>query len=135
MARKKLNFTATEGRDKGKNFTITEMSAMDIEDWAGEAFFLLIGAGVEIPDDVAQMGLAGLMTMGLEVLGRVPYKAAKPLLDRMLDCVVYHPDPANPNVTVSLTQPGVEIEEVKTLFTLRKLVWGLHTDFLSAAAP
>ena len=34
MARNVVNYTATDGRDKGKVFLLTEMSARQGEEWA-----------------------------------------------------------------------------------------------------
>jgi len=133
MARKTVVFTATDGRDEGKQFFLTELSATEIEDWAAEAFFLLINSGVELPEDVEQMGIAGLMKCGLETLGKVPYKDAKPLLNKMFECVQIMPDKKNPDVLRFLIES--DIEEVQTRLKLRKTIWDLHTGFLSAGAP
>ena len=131
MARKKIEFTATHGRDKDKKFLLTEMSAADTEDWAAQAFFLLMGAGIEIPDDDAQAGIAGLIKMGISALGKVPYEQARPLLERMMECVQVRPDPRHPDVLRALMDD--DIEEVKTRFQLRKAIWDLHTGFSQAA--
>ncbi|MVW80175.1 hypothetical protein [Bordetella sp. 02P26C-1] len=130
MARKEQTITITaEGRDKGKTFVITELSAYDAEDWAGRALFTLMNSGVEIPDSIASAGLAGVAAVGLKTLAKVPYEAAKPLLDRMMDCIEIQP---SPKVRRALVPD--DIEEVATLLTLRKAVLSLHLDFFTAAA-
>ncbi|MGS1109033.1 hypothetical protein ACVCNH_22440 [Achromobacter anxifer] len=119
-----------EGRDKGKVFILTELSAYEAEEWAGRALFSLMNAGVEIPDNIAEAGLAGVAAMGMKAIAKLPFESAKPLLDKMMDCVQIQP---SPNVTRELMSG--DVEEVATLFTLRKKVLGLHLDFFTAAAP
>lgn len=134
MTRKQLTITiTTEGRDQGKTFFITEMSAAAAEDWAFRTFLALAKSGVEIPDDVAQAGLAGLASLSLKALAGVKHEDAKPLLDEMLACVKILPDPAHPNVMRALI--GDDVEEVRTRLELRDAVMKLHTGFsLTAAA-
>lgn len=134
MARKKATVTiSAEGRDKGKVFVLTELSAYEAEDWAGRALFALMNAGVEIPDNIAEAGLAGVAALGIKALTKLPYKSAKPLLDKMMTCVEIQPSPSDPRVVRALIAD--DIEEVATLLTLRKQVLGLHMDFSMAAAP
>lgn len=121
-----------EGRDKGKVFKLTEMPAAQAERWAMRAFFALMNTGVDIPDGLEEAGVAGLASIGLQALGRVPYAQAEPLLAEMLDCVQIIPDPGKPNVVRKLFDE--DIEEVKTRLELRRAVWNLHTDFFSPAA-
>ncbi|MBO1014940.1 hypothetical protein IPU70_15370 [Achromobacter sp. SD115] len=131
MARKQTTLTiGAEGRDKGKVFILTELSAYEAEEWAGRALFSLMNAGVEIPDNIAEAGLAGVAAMGMKAIAKLPFDSAKPLLDKMMDCVQIQP---SPNVTRELMSG--DVEEVATLFTLRKKVLGLHLDFFTAAAP
>ena len=131
MARKTAIVTiSAEGRDKGKVFVLTELSAYEAEDWAGRALFALMNAGVEIPDNIAEAGLAGVAAMGLKAIAKLPFDSAKPLLDKMMGCIqIQH----SPTVTRALIPD--DIEEVATLLTLRKQVLGLHMDFSMAAAP
>lgn len=130
MARKKETVTiSAEGRDKGKVFVLTELSAYEAEDWAGRALFALMNAGVEIPANIAEAGLAGVATLGMTALTKLPYDSAKPLLDKMMACVEIQP---SANVVRRLVPD--DIEEVATLLTLRKHVLGLHMDFSMAAA-
>jgi hypothetical protein len=131
--RKTATVTITaEGRDKGKMFAITEMSADASERWALRAFFALMNTGIEIPADIAESGMAGIATMGLAALGKLPYYAAEPLLDDMWACVQAVPNPASPGTVRALVDE--DIEEVATRLQLRKEVFALHTDFFTAAS-
>ncbi|MDH2051161.1 hypothetical protein [Achromobacter marplatensis] len=130
MARKQATVSiSAEGRDKGKVFVLTELPAYEAEDWAGRALFALMNAGVEIPDNIAEAGLAGVAALGIKALTKLPYDSAKPLLDSMMKCVQIQPSP-------SVVRPLVDddIEEVATLLTLRKEILGLHMDFSMAVA-
>lgn len=131
MARKQITVTiGADGRDKGKVFILTELSAYEAEEWGGRALFALMNAGVEIPDNLAEAGLAGVAAMGIKAIAKLPFDAAKPLLDKMMDCVQVQP---SPDVTRQLV--ATDIEEVATLLTLRKKILGLHLDFFTAATP
>jgi len=133
MSRKTVTYKVTaKGRDLGKVFLLTELSTADAEDWAMRAFFALMNSGVDIPDDVAEMGLAGIASIGLGALGKIDYEKARPLLDKMMQCVQIIPDPSRPNVLRALDP--TDIEEVATRLLLRKEVFALHVDFLTPAA-
>ena len=124
MARKEASFAADFGRDIGKNFLITEMSASQAENWAFKVILAIGNSGIEIPDNLAAQGMAGLLTVGYLNLLKIPFEAAKPLLDEMMGCVQIVPSP-------NIKRPLIEddIEEVKTRLSLRKAVWDLHMDF------
>jgi hypothetical protein len=113
-----------KGRDKGKVFLLTELPTAESEEWAGRALFALMNAGVEIPDNIAEAGLAGLAAMGIKAITKLPFDAAKPLLDKMMECVQIQP---SPGVVRSLIPD--DIEEVATMLSLRKAIWNLHVDF------
>lgn len=131
MRKSQTWFCDDANRDNGKTFVITELPASEAEDWAIQAFFALLNAGVDVPDDVAEMGFAGIASIGLGALGKVPYEKAKPLFDKMMQCVKFMPDNGNPNVTRQLTES--DIEEITTRMKLRKMVFGLHWDFSKPA--
>ena len=124
MARKESSFVADIGRDKGKQFLITEMSASQAENWAIKAILAVGNAGIEIPDNLASQGMAGLMAVGYMNLLKIPFEAAKPLLDEMMSCVQIIP-------SANVKRPLIEddIEEVQTRLNLRKAIWVLHMDF------
>ena len=124
MARKEASFVAQTGRDKGKEFLITEMSATQAENWAIKAVLAIGNAGIEIPDTLVSQGMAGLVAVGYMNLLKIPFDAAKPLLDEMMGCVQFIP---SPNVKRFLIED--DIEEVSTRLALRKAIWNLHMDF------
>lgn len=129
MARKTNTVTITAaGRDQGKQFLLTEMPATEGEDWAIRAFLALSNSGIEVPPEVAAMGMAGLPLVTLQLLGKLRYELAKPLLDQMLRCVQM----VEPQMVRPLT--SADVEEIATFFTLRKEVLALHVDFSAIAA-
>jgi hypothetical protein len=133
MPRKVFNLTiADEGRDKGKVFVLTEPSAVEIDKWANRAHHALVKSGGDIPDEVVQMGIIGLLAIGPNRLMHVPWPDLEPLLDELLRCVQIMPDPATPNVVRKLF-PN-DIEEVSTLRTIRKQVFVLLTGFTKPAS-
>lgn len=124
MARKETTFVADTGRDAGKQFVITEMSASQAENWAFRVILAVGNAGIEVPEGLASQGMAGLMAIGYMNLLKIPFDAAKPLLDDMMGCVQIVP---SANIRRALIEE--DIEEVVTRLQLRKAVWGLHMDF------
>jgi len=121
-----------DGRDKGKAFVLTELPAARAEKWALRAFLGLAKSGVEVPDEVAGMGMAGIATLGLKALGGIEWAYLEPLLDEMFTCVQRMPDQRQPEVVRALIDD--DIEEISTRLRLRKEVFGLHVDFSKAAA-
>lgn len=133
MARKTAVITITdEGRDKGKIFILTEMPARKAEEWATRAFMLLARSGVQVPDNVAGAGFAGIAIMGFQALSSVNYEDIKPLFDEMMQCVQVRPDARHPEVVRYLVDSGSDgddIEEVSTRLRLRAEIFSLHTGF------
>lgn len=127
MARKEMTIVIEKGRDKDKVFFITEFSAARAEDWAIRAFMGMARSGAEIPADVKDAGVIGVMLMGMKALGSMAYIDAKPLLDEMLECIQIIPDARVKAVKRSLIEE--DIEEVTTLLQLRKGVFELHSNF------
>jgi hypothetical protein len=133
MARKTQIVTIDQdGRDKGKAFLITEMPAAQAEEWGARALFALMRSGVEVPENVRDLGLAGIAALGLKALGGLEWDLAKPLFDEMFTCIQIIPDPAKPAVVRGLVPD--DIEEVKTRLLLRKAVLMLHIEFFTGAA-
>lgn len=141
--RKELTYTATVGRDKGKTFLLTEMGARPGHKWATRALFAVMNAGLEVPEEYADAGFAGLaaivssgntqlLAMFIRTLGKLDSAIAMPLLDELLDCVEVIPDPSHPNVKRKLWDE--DVEEVATLFALQKEVLTLHMSFFTGDA-
>ena len=124
MARKEATFVAEDGRDKGKTYLITEMSASQAEYWAIRTILAVGNAGIEIPEELASQGMAGLLAVGYKNLLKIPFEAAHPLLEEMMGCIQYAP-------SINIKRPLIEddIEEAITRLKLRKAVWNLHMDF------
>lgn len=133
MARKETFYTQdAAGRDQGKVFHITEMSASQAEWWALRALMAMGRSGVEVPDNMRDMGMAALAVEGLKAVSRIPPEEARPLLDELMGCVQYVPNPADRSVKRPLIES--DIEEVATRLKLRAEVFKLHVDFFNAAA-
>lgn len=115
-------------RDYGSQYLLTEMSALKAEDWGLRVMLALGNAGVTIPDDIANLGMVGVARIGLEAVAGLKIDAARPILAEMLDCVRFIPDPKFPDINRAPLED--DIQEVKTLLTLRKEVYQLHIGFL-----
>lgn len=117
----------SENRDAGKAFRITEMSAYDQEVWAQRALLAMAQSGVPISEDVIRAGLGAVAAVGMRALLTMAFDDARPLLDQMMECVVFVPDRSKGDVTLPLDE--YIIEEVSTLLALRAEVVELHTGF------
>lgn len=133
MARKTITVTIdAAGRDQGKAFFIREMPASQAELWAAKAFLAMARSGIDVPDNVASAGLAGIASFGFRALAGMNFADARDLLAEMFACVQIIPDPSRPGVIRDLIED--DIEEVATRLRLRKEVFGLHVDFSLAGA-
>ncbi len=127
-----------EGRDKGKVFLLTEMSASQGEAWGMRVIMALADSGVELPDDFSSLGMAGLAELGMKMVAGLKWETAKPLLDEMFRCVQIIVDPRNATATtreLSGDQGDYDIEEISTRLKLRVEVWQLHMGFLKVVLP
>lgn len=122
---------AAEGRDQGKQFTVTEMPARQTERWAFRALFTL-SKFMNIPEHIMSAGMAGVAQLSPQVMLSVPFEQIEPLLDEMMACVKIVRDPRHPEMAFPLTDD--DIEEIATLLFLRSKVWELHTGFSWADA-
>jgi hypothetical protein len=134
MARKEIPFVVEEeGRDKGKEFLITEMSAWDADTLAQDIFRAMGDSNFsEIPADVIAMGCAGLATVGLSVISASSPDIARELRDRLMS-----------TVDIIITNDGkqqqrkvngsLDFEEVSTIRTLLDKVFQVNFDFLTIA--
>lgn len=132
MARRTETITIEdEGRDKGKVFVITEMSAMAGERWAGRIMELVMASGVEVPKDTAQdSGMAGLAE-----LAKVGVPLLKALHDPEIEkptweCIKYQHDPRHAPQPI-MEGDACQIEEIGTVTQLRLAVFRFHTGFFS----
>lgn len=134
MARKEIPFIVeTEGRDKGKEFLITEMSAWDADSLAQDIFRAMGDSNYSsIPADVIAMGCSGLATVGLSVISASSPEVARQLRDRLMS-----------TVDIIITNDGqrqqrkvngsLDFEEVSTIRTLLDKVFQVNFDFLTIA--
>jgi len=128
MRKTKLVQITDEGRDKGKAYLLTEMSAAQAEKWAFRALLLAAQSGADIPDAIRSAGFAGVAIMGIQtILGGVKFDQVEPLLDEMMKCIQFIPDIKNQIMTRPLIED--DIEEVATRVRLRMEVFNLHINF------
>lgn len=138
MRKHKLVTVEADGRDKAKRFLIVEKSAFDTEKWATKALLALARNGIEVPEEAMQAGALGVLIAGLGGFQRIRFEDAEPLLDEMLGCITFVPDPSktDPVTGRPISRPLVDdgdIEEVATLLLLRGEALELHLGFSVSA--
>ena len=121
-----------ENRDQGKTFVVREWDVVTAERWAVRAIFALSHAGANI-GEVLQLGMAGLIGVGLQNLINVQYEEAAPLWDELLTCARICPNPNDRGVTRDI-DIMTDIEEVSTLGKLKGEAIRLHVDFFIPGA-
>lgn len=123
--RKETIYESDHGRDAGKTFLITEMSAYDADLWGMIASIGARKNGLDMGDDPVQ-SLSNVASKGvLNVLLHQDVDGAIDLTERLMKCVKWQ------------TQDGAatrnlmsgDIEEPATRIALKLEVWNLHTSF------
>ena len=125
-------------RDKELTFKIREMPATKLESWIIRAGLCLADtgllgsftAGADAGDVMVQAGKA-MSEQGLSLLGKIDYDKAKPLIDELMECCSRLVDGVEHKVT-SETLDGY-VEDVKTLFTLKKEALAVNFSFFATA--
>lgn len=128
--RRSADYVATEGRDKGKTFVLTERPASQVEWWAARAYMALEKAGIDV-GNVAAHGAQGLMVLGVKGLAMIPPYDLKPLLDEMMTCVQVREAIVRPLIDDGTVSE--DIEEIATRIALRTQIAQLHLGFSLAA--
>lgn len=128
MARKTKDITIESGRDAGKSFRITEMPILQADKWAQRALFAIARAGVDTNSININGGMLEMAKLALDVVGKIDPEVGGDLLDELLSCVQIIPTGGVPRSLVM----DSDIEDIKTLFVLRKEVLALHIDFLKS---
>lgn len=126
--RKQVTIRAEEGRDRGKQFRITEWDAARAERWALRVLFGLGKGGVDLPPEILQLGAAAIVfAVGSQAL-RIPSRLALRLADELMECVE--------RVETKAVRPlePEDISEVATRLTLKKEVLKLTYGFFVPAA-
>lgn len=127
MLKKEGVTIASEGRDKGKVFIINEMPARKFEKWALKALTAMGQAGLEIPENIQEMGGMGLAILGFKSLVKIKFDQAEELMDDMFQYFEIQPDPNNSNIKRPIIDS--DIEEATTLLKLRAVWWEMQTGF------
>ena len=131
MSRKELTVTIPfDGRDKGKVFHITEWDSETAETWGIRSIAAVAKSGRAIPDAIKGTGMMGIATMGLQAMMDIDTEIVIRLLNELLECVKYQPDPKQEAVRRPLIRD--DIEEVRTRLFLKAEVFQLHTGFTFA---
>lgn len=136
MGRKTIDYRIPPedgNRDAGKLYVIREMPAPQAEKLAIRVFQGLVRSGVDLPEDAASSGMAGIAVMGFKALGMMSFADLEPILDEIMACVEIKPDPKNPAVQRPLIDD--DVEEVQTRLKLRMAWFELTTGFSMPASP
>lgn len=127
-----------DNRDKGKTFRITEMPATAFEKWLVRATNAMARSGLSISDDTRQsdakeLGVDAVFAFGFRSLIGADFAEAEPLMDEMMACVSFVPDPKHPEMSRRLFDGDIEeVDELSTIWFLRGEVMELHTGFTMA---
>lgn len=115
------------GRDKGKVFLLTEMPAVQADEWVTQAQFLMTQAMRECD----ALGLSETDNLRVVAQGRA---LKDPSLRAWWGCVAYQHDPKHAPQAI-VQGPACQIDEIATINTLLREVYELHTGFFSDESP
>lgn len=133
MARKTKTVTIDSGRDAGKTFLIKEMPLLQADRWAQQALFALAKSGIETQDFDVDEGMLGMAKVALNAIGHIDPLVGNELMDELLSCVQIVPSGGVARDVVFYDEAS-DIEDIKTLFTLRKEALLIHLDFLTTGS-
>lgn len=119
---------AKENRDAGKVFVVTEVDAIQAEEWGLRAMMALGTGGIQVPPELVSAGLLGIVLVGYQAFMGAREDAVLPLWREMLPACVSLQHSAEVREPFGRHQ----VEEVSTLLLLRKTVLELHTGFTVA---
>ena len=146
MARKTKTLVIDSGRDEGKSFLITEMPVTRADKWANTALLAMLRGGVDVgnvnfgliadtigvgdaPKIDPMGGMLELARITIAGLGNVTETVGQELLDQLInDCAQVI---SSGGVVRQMLSVDDEIEDLKTLWMLRKESLLLHIDFLA----
>ena len=143
MARKTKTLVIDSGRDEGKSFLITEMPVTRADKWANTALLAMLRGGVDVgnvnfgliadtigvgdaPKIDPMGGMLELARITIAGLGNVTETVGQELLDQLInDCAQVI---SSGGVVRQMLSIDDEIEDLKTLWMLRKESLLLHID-------
>lgn len=121
MARKEIEIKIEEGRDAGKTFKITEMSALQADKWVTKALCLLGKSKFDI-SSLGSMSMPEILT----AMSGLNFEETEPLLNQLLECASFKKDGVDVPMKGSMVDSVVE--DWATLFRLKveslKLILG-----------
>lgn len=126
--------TIEKGRDAGKTFLITEMPAIQADEWAHRLLEQAANSGVDLKNvdalSVDTKSMKGMIEIGAQVftiLGRIPYEISRQMKFDILDsCVKIVPKSGDARTCLW----DQEIEDFQNFTILAAHAIGIHVDFL-----
>jgi hypothetical protein len=128
----KLVTIETPGRDQGKSFLVTEMSALRGERWATRAFHEIMKAGGNADGYTAGAGWEALAIAGYKAFGKLDVNVIEPLWDELLTCITRVEDHSRPEVQRPLVES--DMAEIATIVLLKFEAFSIHANFSQAVA-
>ncbi|AOA58328.1 hypothetical protein [Acinetobacter larvae] len=130
MARKEKVVKIEKGRDVGKSFLITEMPIMKADQWAMRALFALAKGGTDIDGIDPSGGMLEMAKVATSAIKGLNSDEGIELLNELLECIKIVP---SGGVSRDVLWDD-DVEDISTLFVLRKEALMLHIDFLTSGS-
>ena len=130
--RKEKKITITDdNRDRGKQFMVREMSAVEFLEWTTKAVWGMRKGSQELPDQ-SHGGLLAVAAAGMGIFSMMPPETALELQMELLDSVFVIPDSRHPELYQAMKgDQGLDywIKEVQTLVRLTSEALDLNSNF------
>lgn len=127
MLKQKTVTITAEGRDKGRQYVLTEMPALKAERWARHVIMAMSRQDLEIRQEIAALGMYGLIIGGFQALAGGDMAAVDTLMAEMLPQISIVED----KVIRPIGADG-DVWEIWTLKQLRQELIELHMGFTFA---
>lgn len=124
----KIEGDPDKNRDAGKTFLVTEVPALQAEEWGLRALMALGTGGITVPPEIVSAGLMGVALVSYQAFMGAREDAVLPLWREMIPACVKQYVSAE---VIHPWDPSL-VEEVSTLMKLRQQIMELHTGFTVA---
>lgn len=140
MSLKSITYTIDneKSRDNGKSYLITEMHVLDIDEWSIRVGSAMARGGLDVRDINLANGISTetiggileLMNLGIQGFGNMASQETIDLLNELVDrCVQFVPSGGKPR-RLDIRDAN-DVQDLKTLWIIRKEAFNLHTGFFA----
>lgn len=131
----------TKNRDTGKTYQIQEMNVIALDAWANRCLSAMAHGGLSFShidisnglDTSTTGGILQLAEIAVQGFGNIAPHLSQQLLDELINTTVSFVTESGSVRPLSIVSAG-DVQEISTLWLLRKEAFNLHTGFFTNAS-